>query len=147
MGPWYYYLEYLNIDAMNEDETYYRRVQKYTFDITKKTINLPNMKGFIAIRGLDAVTALADIQVTTINPTGATSSILLNTWNNSDPSNNLTSNAGYTGMGLLEDNSISRASSSSTSPITFTFYPFVITEAIGVYGDAPNTSCTIYALL
>ena len=132
---------------MNEDETYYRRVQRYTFDQTKKTINLPHMKGFIAVRGVDAVNAIADIQVTTISPTGTTASMLLNVASNYDPSNNLTSNSGYTGMGILEDNSISRPASSSTSPMTFTFYPFVITEAIGIYGDAPNTSCNIYALL
>jgi hypothetical protein len=132
---------------MNEEETYYRRVQKYEFGGPSgivATINLPFMKGFIAIAGTDINLDVATITVTALDPTGATLSIDLSTWDKNDPNNNLTSNSGYAGMGMLEDNSIL---GSGVAASTFTFYPYIITRAIATYGDTPQSTCTIYALL
>jgi hypothetical protein len=132
---------------MNEEETYYRRVQKYEFGGPSgivATINLPFMKGFIAIPGVDATVIPATMTVTALDPTGATLSIDLSTWDKNDPNNNLTSNSGYAGMGMLEDNSIL---GSGVAASTFTFYPYIITRAIATYDDTPLSNCTIYALL
>jgi len=130
---------------MNEEETYYRRVQKYTFGVstTSATINLPNMKGFISLPGSDAIGTPADLTVTVLDPTGITSSISLASWDKNDPSNNLTDNTGYAGLGILEDNSMNQGA--VIAP--WTFYPYIITKASAVYGDTPQSNCTIYALL
>ena len=132
---------------MNEEETYYRRVQKYEFGGPSgivATINLPFMKGFIAIPGIDVNITPATMTVTALDPTGATLSIDLSTWDKNDPNNNLTSNSGYAGMGMLEDNSIL---GSGVAASTFTFYPYIITRAIATYDDVATSTCTIYALL
>lgn len=132
---------------MNEEETYYRRVQKYEFggpSGTVATINLPFMKGFIAIPGIDINLDVATMTVTALDPTGSTLSIDLSTWDRNDPNNNLTSNSGYAGMGMLEDNSIN---GSGIAASTFTFYPYIITQATATYPDVASSNCTIYALL
>lgn len=131
---------------MNEEETYYRRVQKYTFGVstTSATINCPNMKGFISQPGSDAIGVPADVTVTVLDATGVTSSIFLRTWDLNDPSNNLTSNSGYTGMGFLEDNSISQGNVVANP---WSFHPYIITNVSASYGDTPVSDCTIYALL
>jgi hypothetical protein len=79
-----------------------------------------------------------------LDATGVTSSITLTTWSTDDPSNNLTSNSGYTGMGFLEDNSISQGTA-VLNP--WSFHPYIITNASASYGDTPSGDCTIYALL
>jgi len=126
---------------MNEEESYFRRVETYSFS-TLTRITQPNMKGFLVVPGIDGSGNQATLNLTVLSPTGTESNVAHKAISTFDPSYNLSAAGLNAGIGILEDNSILL---SNAGVITTTFYPMLLVAADPAYPDhTVGTNCKIH---